>query len=533
MTNSSPMVRVDGLSVAVDGGFLLREASFEAGAGRLVALVGASGAGKTTLLRSLTGLLPPGSARVAGTVEVLGHDIFAADDRGLRELRRTRMAFVGQDPGSGLNPRMKVRSLIRELAVDPAELPTLLAEVQLPAEPVFTARRPGALSGGQQRRVALARALARHPDLLLLDEPTAGLHPTLRDEIGDLLVHLARTRGLTIVFACHDPELVARIADDVVDLNPGASQAAPSTPLLETASLASLSASGPEPSDPGPATAAGATPTDGRIYAVRAGMFADAEPVVAEREPLLSVRGVVVEFPGGPRVLHDVDLVVAAGSAVGVVGPSGSGKTSLARAVVGLQGASSGSIALDGLALRPQWQRRNREQRRRIQLVPQNPLGALNPSRTVGETLARPLRLHRRSGSVAARVAELLEQVELESGFAQRYPHELSGGQRQRVSIARALAAEPEVLICDEITSALDRNTAAAIMDLLAGLREERGVALVLIAHDLELIAERTESVTVLDSGRVVESGSTATVFAAPAHAATRALFGGATVAGR
>lgn len=495
------VVRVDGLSVAADGRFLLREASFEARAGRLVALTGASGAGKTTLLRGLTGLLPPGSARVAGSVEVLGYDIFAAADRDLRELRRTRMAFVGQDPGSGLNPRMKVRTLIRELAVDPAELPALLAEVQLPTAPAFTTRRPGALSGGQQRRVALARALARHPELLLLDEPTAGLHPALRDEIGDLLVRLARTRGLTIVFACHDPELVARIADDVVDLNPGASPPEPTSPVSETAHLTSLSA-------------------------------CDSEPVVVERDPLLSVRGLAVEFSGGTRVLHDVDLLVAAGSAVGVVGPSGSGKTSLARAVVGLHGVSAGSIALDGIALRGQWQRRNREQRRRIQLVPQNPLGALNPSRTVGATLARPLRLHRRSSAVAARVAELLEQVELESGFAQRYPHELSGGQRQRVSIARALAAEPEVLICDEITSALDRRTADAIMELLCGLRDEHGVALVLIAHDLELIADRTDTVSVLDAGRVVESGRTATVFAEPAHAATRSLLAGVTVAG-
>jgi peptide/nickel transport system ATP-binding protein len=159
-------------------------------------------------------------------------------------------------------------------------------------------------------------------------------------------------------------------------------------------------------------------------------------------------------------------------------------------------------------------------------LVTQNPLGALNPSRTVGAALGRPLRLHRRcaSGVASARVAELLEQVGLPAEFASRYPHELSGGQRQRVAIARALAADPDVLICDEVTSALDTATAESIMDLLVRLREERGTALVLISHDLPLIADRTDTVTVLDAGRTVESGPTATVFTAPTHEATRAL---------
>lgn len=169
---------------------------------------------------------------------------------------------------------------------------------------------------------------------------------------------------------------------------------------------------------------------------------------------------------------------------------------------------------------------RSRDQRRRIQLVTQNPLGALNPSRTVGATVGRPMRLHRRCGpgAVAARVAKLLEQVGLPPEFVDRYPHELSGGQRQRVSIARALAADPDVLICDEVTSALDSATAEAIMNLLVRLREEHGTALVLISHDLPLIADRTDTVTVLDAGRTVESGPTATVFTTPGHGATRAL---------
>ncbi|KOG43273.1 ABC transporter ATP-binding protein, partial [Streptomyces resistomycificus] len=217
----APAVRVTDLTVTTpDGRHLLREASLTVHPGRVVALTGPSGAGKTTLLRALTGLLPAGTARTAGQVDVLGQDVFALTERELRTLRGTRLAYVGQDPGSGLNPRMRVRSLVRELAADrSAEAVTaLLAEVRLPDDGRLAARRPGALSGGQQRRVALARALARRPDVLLLDEPTAGLHPELREEIAELLRHLAREHHLAVAFSCHDPTVVERFADDVVEL---------------------------------------------------------------------------------------------------------------------------------------------------------------------------------------------------------------------------------------------------------------------------------------------------------------------------
>ncbi|WP_200881262.1 ABC transporter ATP-binding protein [Nocardia otitidiscaviarum] len=616
-----PAVRVRNLAVAAtDGRMLLRDASLDAEPGRVVALTGLSGAGKTTLLRALTGILPPGTTRTDGTVEVLGHDVFALDTTALRELRRTRIAFVGQDPGSALNPRMRVRALVRELATDSSSVTDLLTEVRLPTDLRFTTRRPAALSGGQQRRVALARALARRPDVLLLDEPTAGLHPELRDDIADLLRTLAHTRALAVVLTCHDRTLVDRIADTEVHLESGdpavhtgtraADRAAPpfvdgspaptvdrcaesgprrrgGSPNLDNrrcaaavaytgapaesprpaAAVAAADADRPRreavlpvrsddpvpsngppsgPSDCGP-TAAATTAADvdtstepvatvvgtqgdpsgsGPFAAAARSAVRGAEATAGAEDSLLVVRGLEVAFESGQRVLHGVDLAVGAGRAVGIVGPSGSGKTSVARAVVGLHPPERGTVTLDGVVLRGESRRRSREQRRRVQLVPQSPLGALNPSRSVGETLGRPLRLHRRcaAGERARRVAELLRQVELAPDFARRYPHELSGGQRQRVAIARALAAEPDVLICDEVTSALDDRTGAAIMDLLAGLRASHRLALVLIAHDLPLIAERTDTVTVLDAGRVVESGRTASVFAAPAHETTRAL---------
>ncbi|MGX1811263.1 ABC transporter ATP-binding protein [Nocardia sp. NPDC055321] len=586
----APVVAVQGLSIAAGDRFLVREAGFRVEPGRLLALTGPSGSGKTTLLRALLGLLPPETARRSGSVAVLGADVFALTPDDLRELRRTRIAFVGQDPGSSLNPRMRVRTLVRELASDPAAVAPLLREVRLPADARFTARRPGALSGGQQRRVALARALARHPDLLLLDEPTAGLHPSLRDEIGDLLVHLARDRALAVVFACHDTDLVSRIADDVYDLTPPhpsgvgarAAHTGRAPDAYEARALAKATESAAAEADSMPIPAVSIATADGdsatvpdedgdRVFAPavdpsssrggEAGSHTAAPPATdplgsrsdaagphgavpaescavtpgaessdSQSDSLLAVRGLRV-WSGGAQVLRDIDFAVAAGAAAGIVGPSGAGKTSLVRAMVGLQPAGGGVIELAGRPLRAASARRKREERRRIQLVPQNPLGALNPSRTVAATVGRPVLLHRRRPrrEVPARVAELLDQVGLGAEFGARYPHELSGGQRQRVSIARALAADPDILICDEVTSALDARTATAIMDLLSTLRARHTLTLILIAHDLPLIAAHTDTVLVLDAGRPVESGPTPTVFANPSHEVTRALLGAPT----
>ncbi|MER5459906.1 ABC transporter ATP-binding protein [Streptomyces sp. NPDC002668] len=489
--SSEAAVSVTDLTVAAqDGRLLLEGGSLEVRPGRVTALTGPSGCGKTTLLRAVAGVLPPGARRTAGGVEVLGQDVLSLGSAELRALRRHRLAYLGQDPGSGLNPRMKIRRLLGEVAVDrsPEAVRALLAEVQLPTDNGFVGRRSKELSGGQQRRVALARALARHPAVLLLDEPTAGLDPALRDEIAELLRHLAVDHQLAVALSCHDADLVARFADDVVDLTRGAT--AP---------------------PPAPRTVHRRLPEGG---------------------PTLEVSGLHADFVQRGRrvpVLHDVDLAVVAGSSTGIVGASGSGKTTLVRAIVGLHRPSGGTVTLDGVRLTPSAHGRTREQRRRVQLVPQDPLGTLNPSRTVGAAIGRPLRLHRRADreQVPARVLELLEHVGLPANFADRYPHELSGGQRQRASIARALAADPDVLVCDEVTSALDAPTAGAIVDLLEGLQDSRGLALVLISHDLRLVASRTDSLLVLSAGRAVESGPTQQIFTSPAHAVTASLMAG------
>ncbi|MFG2957950.1 ABC transporter ATP-binding protein [Streptomyces sp. NPDC048291] len=483
--------------VAADGRTLLEATSVSLRPGRVAAVTGPSGTGKTTLLRAFLGHLPHGTVRSGGTVQVLGHDMFAVDDTERRAIRSGEIAYVGQDPASLLNPRLRIRTLLSELSADaaPDAVGELLEAVRLPSGRDFAARRPDQLSGGQLRRVALARALSKRPRLLLLDEPTAGLDPVLRDEITDLLRTLTRGRRLALAFSSHDPDVVARLADDSVCLTADGGRPPRTLP----------------PPDRRPA------------------LSAQPPHTVASPRLVLDVRDLGVAFSSrGARQpgLTDVQFAVTEGSAAAVVGASGSGKTTLARALVGLRKPESGTMRLDGADLAATVRRRSREQRRRIQLVTQDPLGALNPSRTVGSSVARPLRIHRRASSIeaAGSVEDLLELVGLPRSFASRYPHELSGGQRQRVAIARALAAEPDILICDEITSALDPATGAAVMDLLHQLRQDRSLTLVVISHDLTLVRERTDTITVLASGRVVECGSTADVFAAPQHTATREL---------
>ncbi|MCX5197420.1 ATP-binding cassette domain-containing protein [Streptomyces sp. NBC_00249] len=479
---ATPVATATGLEIRIpDGPVLLHPASLTVRAGRITALTGPSGSGKTTLLRALIGHLPDGAAVTAGTLDVLGRspgDLGPAD---LRLLRRTRIAYVGQDPGSALNPRMRIRGIVAETATDPSDEAVLglLRECRLPVDDGLPDRRPTAISGGQQRRVALARALARTPEILLLDEPTAGLDGALRDEIAELLRDLAARRGLAVVMACHDPELVEACADDVVRLE-GAPPRRADPPARRT---------------PGPPPPAGESRGIGGIAAHAVS--------VAYRH-----RG------GRHQALDAVDFTAATGSATGIVGPSGSGKTTLLRVLAGLHPADSGTLSLGGSPLAATARKRSREHLRRVQLVPQNPLDALNPARTVGAALARPLRLHTglKGPRRTARIAELLEQVELPAEFAGRYPGELSGGQRQRVSIARALATGPDVLLCDEITSALDPDTAAAVMELLGRLRAERRMTVALVSHELHLVAAHTDSVHLLEDGRLTAHGPTATL---------------------
>ncbi|MEV0248068.1 ATP-binding cassette domain-containing protein [Nocardia sp. NPDC050712] len=464
---------------SASGALLLAPTTLRVPSGTVTALVGPSGSGKTTLMRAVLGHLPAGVTRVGGSVHVAATDMFALNSVDLQRFRREHIAFVSQDPGAALNPRMRVDALLREAAhptveADPA---AVLDRVGLGAQ--CLRRYPGELSGGEQRRIALALALVREVGVLVVDEPLAGLHGQLRTEIADLLRSLAGQENVAVVVSGHDTKTLHRLADDVVTLGP---------PPESLADLAVRLA--------GPVTAAPA---------------------------VLTARAISAQA-GRKTLLESVDLDIAAGESVAVVGPSGAGKTTLSRVLAGIHTEASGRLEVDGRALG--LGRRSRRDRRRVQLIPQNPLSTLNPKHTVRQALSRPLKLNgvTARAEIAERAAALLADVDLDRELLDRFPDELSGGQRQRVAIARALAAEPEVLICDEITSALDAATAVAIMDLVERTRIARGIGVLVISHDMDVVARYCRRILVLADGAVVESGETARVLAEPSAAQTMAL---------
>ncbi|WP_324193913.1 ABC transporter ATP-binding protein [Nocardia blacklockiae] len=473
------------LSVAAAGAPLLQPISLRVPEGGVTALRGPSGCGKSTLMKALLGQVPAGTT-ARGAVHVREHEVLSLDPPALRRFRREEIAFVGQDPGVALNPTMRVRSLLGELS-DHGRALDALAAVELPES--YLRRRPAELSGGEQRRIALARALARRTPVLVLDEPLAGLHGRLRSSVVRLLRGLADEQGTTIVVSGHDTAALRGLADEVITVGNGSAAVSPTIP----------SPFGGERQPSPPEKTAGPT---GRHPATNGKAVASA--VVSVSELSVSI--------GRRQVLDSIDLRVSAGEAVAVAGPSGAGKSTLARALVGLRRATTGSVRVEG----------------RVALVPQDSAGSLNPRRTVAQTLSRPLRRQRRERGedIADEIAELLRTVELEPELAQRYPHELSGGQRQRVALARALALRPAALVCDEITSALDRATADAIMTLLDTLRRDRRLALLVITHDMHVIEHYCTTMHVLESGRLVESGPVPTLLTTPTHDATAALLG-------
>ncbi|MFD8249871.1 ABC transporter ATP-binding protein [Nocardia sp. NPDC059691] len=510
------LVAVDGLTVlGPDGRELAGPATFRIPAGTVTALTGPSGSGKTTVMRALLGQLPSAAARTTGSASVAGQNVLALDRVALQRFRRQHIAYVGQDPGSALNPLLRVRALLREVAPRAPESTLIDTLALVGLSPDYLRRRPGELSGGQQRRVALARALIRRTGVLVLDEPLAGLHGALRTDIAGQLAALARERSAAILLSGHDTALVHSIADDIIELGAVRPASPPASPSGGTQVCAGERRSALPPPD------VASTGERARNCHKPSAVSTDNRPP----DVVLRAENISASIDGH-RVLADIDLALEAGSALAVVGASGAGKTTLARVLAGLHHSATGSLELRGDPITVGANRRIHPGAGGIQLVTQNPRSALNPRRTVAQTLGRPLR---RIGRVARRdlsprIAELLAAVELSADLAARYPHELSGGQRQRVALARALAAEPAVLLCDEITSALDHTTAAAIMALLDRIRSERDTALLVITHDMALVAGYCPRLIVLDQGCVVESGDTGTVLTAPTHSATSEL---------
>lgn len=438
--------------VAEDGTVVLDGVTLTVAPGEIVAVVGESGSGKTTLALALLGHFRPGLTAVGGAVHLGGRAVSGLSERALRRLRADTAAYVAQDPRTALSPSLRVADQIveslRARGVPRGERAERVQEALrlagLPDDTGFRRRRPRRLSGGQRQRVALAAPLACRPALLVLDEPTSALDGATADALADDLLRLRDITGTAMVVVSHDPEVVERIADRVV--------------------------------------------------------------VVSERRAPVP-RQVPWEPPSGPPVLRargPVDLELSPGECVSVVGRSGSGKTTLLRTLAGLRVSPGALVLLDGEPLAPRVVDRTREQRRRLQLIPQNPYDSLNPRHTVAQIVGRPARLF----GTGLAVDDLLARVGLDPALSSRRPAALSGGQRQRVAIARALAARPDVLLCDEITSALDAASATAVLDLLQELRHDLGLALLFVSHDLALVRRLGGLVIDLDDGTMLRKAT-------------------------
>jgi peptide/nickel transport system ATP-binding protein len=519
----SALVEVEDLSVAYRAGDtdvpVVAGVSLQVEAGSTLALVGESGSGKSTIAATLLGHLRHGSRRTGGSVRVADQDVFALSPPALRELRGSIVALVAQNAGSALTPSMRIgrqvdealRAHTRDARDRRRRTVELLDHVRLPEPEQLVDRYPHELSGGQQQRVAIAMAIAARPRVLVLDEPTTGLDVITQRGILDLLAALVDELSLATVLVSHDLGVVAAMADQVHVLRSGAT--------VESAPAAQL-------------FTAPAQPYTRELLASVPRLSDELRPAVDAGPPVVICEHVRAGYGGSPAV-DDVTVTLRRGEVLALVGESGSGKSTLAAALAGLHTPSGGTLRYRGEQdgdLAVPTGKRPRELRRRVALVLQNADTALNPRRSVRDAVRRPLTLFGigTRAERAERTTQLLRDVQLDPALAERLPAQLSGGQRQRVGIARALAGEPDVIIADEITTALDVSVQAQVLELLDALRRERRLACLFISHDLAVVRGIADRVVVLHRGKVVEQGSTEAVFAGPNHPYTRELIGAA-----
>ncbi|WP_366654155.1 ABC transporter ATP-binding protein [Fodinicurvata sp. EGI_FJ10296] len=519
----------------------VRNVSFEIAPGGTLALVGESGSGKTMTAMSIIGLTSVnGDIAMSGQALFRGHDLLTLDPAGLRRIRGRRIGTVFQDPAAALNPLMTVGNQIAEAAraADTSRrdrqdiVRNLLGEVGLGGLEGVEQRYPHELSGGQQQRVMIAMALSGNPDLLIADEPTTALDMTVQAQILDLLQRIQKMRGMAILIISHDLGVVSRLAQDVVILRAGAVvERGPVSRILSAphdAYTRALVACSPTVDTRRPRLPTVDTVDDFPSMAPGPDTMIRAP---ADEPAILSVRGLTVRYPGrgllSPPItaVEDVDLTLPRSSIVGIVGESGSGKSTLAKAIVGLVRPQSGRMAFEGQGIRDPG-RYSRALRRQIQYVFQDAYGALNPRMSLRQALAEPLDIHGLNAGPdrAPTIARLMDEVGLARGLIDRYPAELSGGQRQRVTIARALALGPDLLICDEIVSALDVSVQAQILNLLSDLQAARGLSLLFISHDLAVVSHLCDRVAVMADGAIIEEGPRHQVFQSPASDITRRL---------
>jgi peptide/nickel transport system ATP-binding protein len=477
--------------------------SFSLPKGRVLGLIGESGAGKSTIGLSALAY-GRGSVRITGgEVQLNGEDILKLGKSGIRKLRGDRVCYVAQSAAAAFNPAHRLGDQVIEATVAHrlmtieearARATYLFGVLGLPNPKTFGDRYPHQVSGGQLQRAMTAMALCSNPELIVFDEPTTALDVTTQIDVLAAIKHAIETTHTAALYITHDLAVVAQISDDIMVLRQGKTVEYGTTQqIIEQ-------------------------PAHDYTRALVNVRQARKEEAVDQSDRQLRIENVTAGYSNGFKVLHDVSLHLPKGQTLAVVGESGSGKSTLARVITGLLPPVSGTVTFDGKALTPALKQRSRDDLRRIQLIYQMADTAMNPRQTVRDIIGRPLTFyHGLHGSAkTARVRELLEQIEMGSGFVDRYPAELSGGQKQRVAIARALAAKPELILCDEPTSALDPLVAEGILSLLMRLQAETQVSYMFITHDIAIVRAIADSVAVMHRGRVVSFGPKSQVLSPP-----------------
>ena len=524
-----PVLRVQGLTVQAQGDAgpqtLVRDFSFDLARGETLAIAGESGSGKSITALAVMGLLPQPAARVtAGSVHLGPDDLTRLPESTLRGLRGDRIAMIFQEPMTSLNPVLTIgtqlteairahRSLSRGAAR--AEALAALTAVRLSQPAARLRQYPHQLSGGMRQRVMIAMALALRPQVLIADEPTTALDVTVQREVLDLLRDLQRDLGTAIILITHDMGVVAEMADRVIVMKDGA--------MVEEAPVTALFA---RPKAAYTRDLLAAVPRIGGATARAANPSQDLVATVSDLSVRFPVRhGFFGQVSAQVHAVEHVSFDIRRGETFALVGESGCGKSTIAKALVGLV-PHLGQISIAGQAMSGIPPDVLKAQRRRVQIVFQDPMAALDPRMTVGGLVAEPLVIHH-IGTPAdrrSRTLDLLHQVGLQPDHADRYPHEFSGGQRQRICIARALALQPDLIIADEAVSALDVSVQARILDLLRRLQRDHGMAYLFISHDMAVVENISDRIAVMYLGQIVETGTRAQIFGNPLHPYTQRL---------
>ena len=470
-------------------------------AGEVLGLIGESGAGKSTLGLAAMGYTQPGCRITAGEIIFDGVDLAKLTDGEKRKFWGNRMTYVAQSAAASFNPARRlivqttastIRAGIKDQAAAYEDAQQLYGVLNLPDPKHIGERYPHQVSGGQLQRVMTAMAMSPRPDLLIFDEPTTALDVTTQVEVLASMRSIVEEFNTAAIYITHDLAVVAQMADVIKVLRYGNEvEEAPTRQMLNAPQEEYTKS----------------------LWSVRS-----LEKTQQEAEAsILSLQSIDAAY-GVEKVLHDVSIEVPKGSTVAVVGESGSGKSTAARVITGLLPQISGIGRFDGEDLPPALSNRSKDQKRRIQMIYQMADTAMNPRQTVREIIGRPLEfyLSMRGAEQTNRIVELLEMIELDASFMERLPGELSGGQKQRICIARALAAEPDFIICDEVTSALDQIVQEGILKLLLRLQEELGLTYLFITHDISTVKAIADQVVVMNQGEVVEQGLKTEVFSPP-----------------